>query len=214
MPLEPMHVLLLMGLLPSLAAAHPPASLRSEDGAAMVLVPAGDFVMGSMSGPPEERPPHRRTLPVFHIDRTEVSVAQYGRFLAATGHPAPPGWIHPSPSAPSASLPVTNIRWTDAMHYAIWAGKRLPTEAEWEKAARGADGRRFPWGDTDAAAFRNRGGGKHCPVDNYSEGASPCGGLNFSGNAWEWTADWFEPYPASPARTPMPGSCTTTRAPP
>ncbi len=168
----------------------------------MVLIPAGPFVMGSHTGAPEETPPHRRELPAFYLDRTEVTVAQYAAFLAATGHPAPPGWTNGVPPAGTESLPVTNIRWADALRYARWAGKRLPTEAEWEKAARGPDGRPFPWGNADDPARRNKDSGKLRPVGSFPQGASPYGCLDLSGNAWEWTADWFEPYPGTTARSP------------
>ncbi|MBK9138880.1 MAG: formylglycine-generating enzyme family protein [Verrucomicrobia bacterium] len=186
----------------SLVAADLPATLHTPDGAEMVLIPAGPFLMGSHSGAPEETPPHRRELPAFYLDRTEVTVAQYAAFLAATGHPAPPGWTNGSAPAGTAQLPVTNIRWTDALRYARWAGKRLPTEAEWEKAARGSDGRHYPWGNTDEEAWRNKDSGKLRPVGSFPAGASPSGCLDLSGNAWEWTADWFEPYPGTTARSP------------
>ena len=168
----------------------------------MVLIPAGPFLMGSQSGTPEESPPHLRELPAFYLDRTEVTCAQYAAFLAATGHPPPPGWTNGLPPASTEKLPVTNLRWSDALRYALWAGKRLPTEAEWEKAARGPDGRHFPWGNADDAARRNKDSGKLLPVGSFPAGASPYGCLDLSGNAWEWTADWFEPYPGTAARSP------------
>ncbi len=185
-----------------LPAAHLPPIIQGPDGAEMVLVPAGPFIQGTHWGAPEEGPPHQRELPAFYVDRTEVTVVQYARFLAATGHPAPPGWINGQLPSGSERRPVTNIRWTDALRYALWAGKRLPTEAEWEKAARGTDGRRFPWGMADDPERRNLNTGKLRPVGAYPGGASACGALDLSGNAWEWTADWFEPYPGASGSSP------------
>ena len=95
------------------------------------------------------------------MDRTEVTVGQYAQFVKAAGHPAPVGWRDGRPPAETVEQPITNITWSDAMQYAVWAGKRLPTEAEWEKAARGSDGRIFyPWGNVDNKAFRNKGSEK------------------------------------------------------
>lgn len=188
-------------LATSVLAADPASTLRSPDGAEMVLVPAGPFTVGSLDGAPEESPPHRVNWPAFYIDRQEVTVAQYAAFLAATNHPAPPGWTNRQPPAGTLDKPITNIRWADAMRFALWAGKRLPTEAEWEKAARGTDGRRFPWGNADDPARRNKDSGKLRPVGSFPEGASPCGCFDMSGNAWEWTADWFLPYPGTSARS-------------
>jgi formylglycine-generating enzyme required for sulfatase activity len=192
----------LVGLLltPWLIAAELPARLTARDGAEMVLVAAGPFMMGSYEGAPEEAPPHQWDLPAFYVDRTEVTVAQYLKFLAATGFPPPPGWTN-GLSPAGMQQPVTTIRWTDAMRYAVWAGKRLPTEAEWEKAARGTDGRRFPWGNADDEGRRNKDSGALRPVEAHPSGASPYGCLAMSGNAWEWTADWFVAYPGSAARS-------------
>lgn len=177
-------------------AAGLPNRITTSDGAEMVLIPAGPFLMGSQNGAPEESPPHGRHLSAFYIDCTEVTVAQYTAFLAATANAPPPGCTsNPPPSI--RDLPITNIQWTDAMRYALWAGKRLPTEAEWEKAARGSDGRRYPWGEVDATEHRNLDTGKLRPVGSYPQGRSPYGCLDMSGNAWEWTADWFTAYPGA-----------------
>lgn len=179
-----------------------PPTRVSADGAEMVLVPAGTFLMGSNAGNAEESPPHTRVLRAFYVDRTEVTCARYAAFVSATGHPAPPGWTGSRPPPGTEDLPVTNIRWTDALRYAVWAGKRLPTEAEWEKAARGTDGRWFPWGNVDHPAHRNKDSGKLSPVGQYPSGASCYGLFDMIGNAWEWTADWFEPYPGSSSVSP------------
>ncbi len=176
------------------------APVRGGD-AAMVPVPAGAFLMGSGAGEAEEAPAHRRTMPEFMIDKCEVTNSQYARYLAATHAPPPPTWTGPLPPAGSENLPVTCVTWFEAMQYAAWAGTRLPTEAEWEKAARGADGRAFPWGDADDPALRNLDSQRLQPVGSRPGNASPCGALDMSGNAWEWTADWYAAYPGASARS-------------
>lgn len=167
----------------------------------MVLVPAGPFIMGTDGGRPDEAPAHQRTLPAFYIDVTEVTNERYAAFVRATGHRPPPHWPGGHPPEGSADLPVTNVDWNDAMCYALWAGKRLPTEAEWEKAARGTDGRVYPWGDADDSSRRELDGDQVGPVGRFAAGASPWGCLDMSGNAWEWTADWYGPYPAATLRS-------------
>lgn len=174
----------------------------TSDGSRMVLVPAGPFIMGTNLGGAEETPPHQVELPAYYIDAEEVTTEQYSRYIAATGAAAPADWTNGNPPAGRKTLPITNITWSDAMRYAVWAGKRLPTEAEWEKAARGTDGRLFPWGDIDDPARRNLDSEKLRPVGQFPTGASPYGCLDMSGNAWEWTADWFEGYPGTSARSP------------
>ncbi|NLH16205.1 MAG: SUMF1/EgtB/PvdO family nonheme iron enzyme [Phycisphaerae bacterium] len=174
----------------------------TSDGSRMVLIPSGPFVMGSNLGAAEETPPHSVEIPTFYIDAEEVTVEQYARYIAATGAAAPADWAEGKPPAGRDKLPMTNLTWLDAMRYAAWAGKRLPTEAEWEKAARGTDGRLFPWGNVDDPARRNLDSEKLRPVGQFPTGASPFGCLDMSGNAWEWTADWFEGYPGTSARSP------------
>ncbi len=176
-------------------------SVRS-DGSRMVLIPSGPFMMGTHLGAAEETPPHEVDLPEYWIDAEEVTTEQYARFIAATGTSAPADWANGNPPAGRDNLPITNITWMDAMRYAIWTGKRLPTEAEWEKAARGTDGRLFPWGKVDDPARRNLDSEKLRPVGQFTDGVSPFGCLDMSGNAWEWTADWFEGYPGTSAKSP------------
>lgn len=192
----------------SAALAELPPRMNGKDGSTMLLVPTGPFVMGSGEAK-DETPPHRVSLPAFYIDQTEVTVAQYAAFIKATGNKTPTDWVNGQPPAGREQMPITNITWFDAMKYAIWAGKRLPTEAEWEKAARGTDGRRFPWGNVDDESLRNLGSDKisstyHKTIATAEKpkGASPYGCLDMSGNAWEWTADWYDGYPGTSARSP------------
>jgi len=138
----------------------------------MVLVPAGEFRYG------ETR--QAATLPAFYIDKTEVGDAAYARFCQATNHPLPEGYPADHPD-----YPVVNVTIADARQFAAWAGKRLPTDLEWEKAARGTDGRNFPWGDQKGDARSNTGTGVLRPVDSFASGASPYGALQMVGNAWE-----------------------------
>ncbi len=185
-----------------------PAAMTGKDGSVMVLVPAGPFMMGSGEAR-EETPPHRVEMAAFYIGRTEVTVAQYARFVKETGSTPPTDWIDGEPPKGRDELPITNVSWFDAMRYAAWADARLPTEAEWEKAARGTDGRRFSWGNVDDEKLRNLGSDKisstyHKVVGTAEapSGASPYGCLDMSGNAWEWAADWYEAYPGTSARSP------------
>jgi serine/threonine-protein kinase len=161
-----------------------------------VLVPAGPFTMGSdAEGEPDERPEHTRTLAAFRIDRREVSRGDYRRCsLAGVCREAwaRPGWTDPRG-------PVTSVSWHMARTYCRWAHGRLPTEAEWEKAARGAEGRRFPWGNDAATRDRAVYGlrmnvGQPEPVGSHPSGASPYGALDMAGNVWEWTDDVYDPY--------------------
>ena len=112
----------------------------------MAMVPAGEFIMGSATGDADEQPVRRIYVDAFSMDRYQVSVGQYAKFLESTSQAAPPDWSIMNKSR-HQNRPVVNVDWADATAYCTWAGKRLPTEAEWEKAARGADGRTYPWGN-------------------------------------------------------------------
>jgi formylglycine-generating enzyme required for sulfatase activity len=168
------------------SADNPPAG--------MVHVPGGTFLMGGNSDP-FERPPHEVTVAAFFIDQHEVTCEEYAAFVRASNHRPPPSWSGGSFPQGWARLPVTGVDWNDAKAYADWAGKRLPTEAEWEFAARGTDGRRYPWGNDWRARAANVRNAKLAEVMTHEEGVSPFGVHDMSGNAWEWTATDFAVYP-------------------
>ena len=124
-------------------AAHPAMAAAPDD---MVLVPAGEFTMGSPEGDPDEKPAHKVQISAFFMDKYEVTVKQYAAFLQESGGDRPAEWKTMNKTA-NQNRPVMGVDWADAARYCKWAGKRLPTEAEWEKAARGTDGRLYPWGN-------------------------------------------------------------------
>jgi len=145
-------------------------------------------------------PAHVETVKPFFIDRTEVTNADYLKFIEATGYEAPPSWKGGRFADGADNLPVTDVTWEDATAYATWIGKRLPTEVEWEFAARGPEGRLYPWGDAfqpEAANISAKAGEKKqfAPVGQYAGGSSIFGALDMAGNAWEWTASDFAAYP-------------------
>ncbi|MBI1878747.1 MAG: SUMF1/EgtB/PvdO family nonheme iron enzyme [Chloroflexi bacterium] len=178
------------------------------DDAPIVLVPAGPFEMGSNSQS-DEQPVHEVTLAAFYIDQYEVTNAQYRRCVEAGGCELP--GCYPYPEAYEAetkkNYPVVCVSWYQAQKYCEWRGGRLPTEAEWEKAARGTDGRIWPWGDKppDKTLLNfNRNVNDITSVGSYSNGISPYGAYDMAGNVWEWVADWYDEkyYSNSPAENP------------
>ena len=159
------------------------ASLNAADGKSMQEIAAGQFIFGAG----EVRPASE-----FYIDTVPVTHEEFLRFVQATGARAPASWQRGKFPSEKSDHPVTGVSWHEAMAYATWAGKRLPTAPEWEKAARGTDGRRYPWGnDFDAKRCNTleNGLGGTTPVRQYPEGASPYGVLDLTGNVWEWTSD-------------------------
>jgi len=190
-------------------AAPPQASreITGKDGVPMVLVPAGDFTMGSE----EEKPSHRVYLDAFYLDKYELTTSRYAQFLKATRRNPPDHWNEVNMTA-HRDRPVIGVDWHDADAYCRWSGKRLPTEAEWEKAARGTDGRAYPWGNEQPTS-RNANFGKCCdwkgyaslaPVGSLEAGKSPLGVADMAGNVYEWVADWYGEryYQNSPYRNP------------
>lgn len=203
----------------------------------MVLIPAGPFEMGSANGEPDEQPVHTVILDEYFIDQYEVTNAQYAVCVDAN-QCNPPAKTSSESRAnyfddpQYGNFPVIQVTWADAQTYCQWRGGRLPTEAEWEKAARGTDGRQFPWGDTFAPGqlnycdsncplpwadpTHNDGYEDTAPVGSYPVGVSPYGVHDMAGNVWEWAADWYAPdyYATSPAENatgPSAGNQRVTR---
>lgn len=190
--------------IPTSAAGRVPSTfasgdriVREKDGAKMVFVPGGEFWMGSHLLSDRESPAHLVHVSGFWIDTTKVTNGQYGRCVSA-------GVCRESMCAHNADLngdtqPVVCVAWYDAVQYASWAGGRLPTEAEWEKAARGTDGREYPWGngfDQQLCNTQESGIDTTTPVGTYSpQGDSPYGVADMAGNVCEWTSSQFRAYP-------------------
>jgi formylglycine-generating enzyme required for sulfatase activity len=193
------------------AAASTSTDVVGDDGAPMVRVPAGEFLMGTDVGEQEdEKPQHRVSLSAFLIDAYEVTVSRYAKFLEAEDREPPFLWAQ-AIDGDHRDRPVIGVDWYDASAYCRWAHKRLPTEAEWEKAARGTDGRIYPWGNAPPTASRAKYGGATwkgyaslARVGSHAAGKSPYGVHDLAGNAWEWVADRYEAnyYQSHGARDP------------
>jgi flagellar motor switch protein FliG len=159
----------------------------------MVLIYSGAFIMGDEDGSRDEQPQRTVTLPAYWIDKFPVTNAEYKAFVDTTGHRRPPSWTNGTYRLEEKNHPVTNVNWEDAHAYAQWVGKGLPTEAEWEKAARGTVGQTYPWGDAfrkDNVNSSNDYGGT-TPVDQFAGGVSPYDVVDMVGNVQEWCEDWY-----------------------
>jgi len=199
-------------------------TLTGKDGASMALIPEGSFSMGvpkaARDGGFDERPNHEVFVDSFYMDIYETTNGRYLQFVTETGHRVPQHPTDPNlglwkgnmmPES-VADLPVINVDWFDAVAYCHWAGKRLPTEAEWEKAAKGDNDWRFAWGDieptTEHANFNQiawRGESTLLPVGILEKGKSPYGIYDVAGNVWEWVSDWYQVdyYSHSPTHNPQ-----------
>ncbi len=158
----------------------------------MVFIHKGEFSMGSNEHGDETK--HQVVLDSYWMDKYEASNARYKEFMKATSHPAPAYWDDPRLSKPNQ--PVVGVSWTDANAFCKWDGKRLPTEAEWERAAKGPAGdSHYPWGHTIDPRKANYGQnvGHTTPVDSYPDGVSGYGVYNMAGNVFEWVDDWYDP---------------------
>lgn len=189
-----------------------PREILGKDGAPMVLIPGGFFTMGSDHDEADEKPAHRVYVNAFHMDKYEVTTSRYAKFLQATGRERPFKWNEVD-LLRDGDRPVIGLSWEDAHAYCRWSGKRLPSEAEWEKAARGTDKREYPWGNEDPTSdhgnfdqgFKWKGYTTLSVVGSFESGKSPYGVYDLSGNVTEWTADWYASgyYRASPVLNPQ-----------
>lgn len=214
---------LLAGLVSAAMLSTGPSG-HTQPPAGMVSVPAGEFTMGSQVGDADAQPTRKVYVGAFYIDKYETTNAQYVQFLNTVGGPVGQCEGHRCLDTRAESTdshifwegryrveagyeqhPVTNLSWYGARAYCRYHGKRLPTEAEWEKAARGTDGRSYPWGDQLDPRRLNadRRVGDTASVGSYPGGKSPYGAHDMAGNVWEWVFDWYQAYPGSPAQSPF-----------
>ena len=191
-------------------------AVKELDPVLMVTIPAGPFLMGTQSpkGRADEWPQRTVQVDAFAMDEVEVTNERYMTFVTTTGHRSPPNPYGTGVLVSAKGieqLPVVQVTWYDAKAYCAWAKKRLPTEAEWEKAARGTDGRTFPWGEDTPTSKRANYDREWVedktlhPVGALPAGDSPYGIKDMSGNAREWVQDWYDPdyYANAPTKNPQ-----------
>jgi len=225
--MKALRSMMLMGMVLVVAPAFTIAQglekeVKGKDGAPMVLIPEGSFPMGvphgDRDGGRDEYPRHDVFVNNFYIDKFELTNGRYLEFVKATNHRIPQNpknatrnlWQGDTITESLIDRPVINVDWADANDYCQWAGKRLPTEAEWEKAAKGTADRRFPWGNVEPTNkhlnFNQQWIGEKTlmPVGSYELGKSPFGVYDMAGNVWEWVNDWYDAkyYEKSPAKNP------------
>jgi len=186
-------------------------AIVGEEGREMVQIPEGPFTMGGKEGDPDEAPEHQIYLATYYIDKKEVTQAEYERYVKMTkrGKPFIPVFEDDQSKILRPELPAMGMSWADAEAYCKWAGKRLPTEAEWEKAGRGEGKRRYPWGDEFGMGHANVDGDEDgfkylAPPGAFESGRSPYGVYDMTGNVAEWVADTYDEhyYEKAPYRDP------------
>ena len=196
--------------LPPTKKPAPSTQVSPIDGMKLLYVPAGEFQMGSDKGQDKEKPVHTVSLDAFWIDQTDVTNAMFAQYVSSGGGNEPPSQNSSNTrksyyqNSEYADYPVIWVDWSQADAYCKWAGRSLPTEAQWEKAARGTDGRTYPWGEGADPGKANFNGKDTTKVGSYPEGASPYGALDMAGNVFQWVADWYSDtyYQNSPDKNP------------